>query len=345
MDYTCQYKDIFCANAYLSSNKFADLVNIPYYWDVHFLFLMGVIRYSFFVAGFLGTILIIILAGRSHVFGFDRFKIWTAQQNIQLGQGQYVPATRSDETPVAAALANMQIGNGEYYTTPEIDTVFRLLKEQRALLSVDIMSLLKQDTASNAKTLQAHIRHLELVTQKTKQHSDQLLERAQRLLEESTTCLSAKRVGDQQFFAGVQSRNDGDTQQWLMQSLEYAPCYIAKRIEANASSYLASYVAVAQPYLQQRYTILSTNVEKILAYNGLFEGNILDELQTIKQQVLLINRASNLSPEQLDSVFNFWKFDENTKLPTYNANTIFFPDGKIPTYANPGIELRTNQID
>jgi hypothetical protein len=43
----------------------------------------------------------------------------------------------------------------------------------------------------------------------------------------------------------------------------------------------------------------------------------------------------------MDQVFSFWKFDESTKLPMYNLNTIWFPWGKIPTYSDPWIQLRT----
>ncbi len=231
------------------------------------------------------------------------------------------------------------MGNGEYYTSPEIESVFDVMSQQRALLSVDIMSLLKQDPKSNKETLSAHIRHLQVVTDQWEKSIAALQERAQNLLAESNECLVTKRAGDQQFFAGVQSRHDGDTQQWLNQSLEYAPCYITKRIEANASSYLASYLSVLHPLLKQRQNILLVNQGKLLEYNGLFEGTILDELQMIKRQVVSVNVPS---ATDMDQVFSFWKFDENTKLPTYNLNTIWFPGGKIPTYNDPGVRINTS---
>jgi hypothetical protein len=67
------------------------------------------------------------------------------------------------------------------------------MNEQRALLSVDIMELLKQDNNNNAELLQDHIRHLELVRTKTDNSMSALQERAQQLFEESQTCLVAKR--------------------------------------------------------------------------------------------------------------------------------------------------------
>jgi hypothetical protein len=277
----------------------------------------------------------------SDVFSFDRFKIWTAQQNLKVGHGEYIQATRVDDTVIAVALANMHVGNGDYHVTPQVDNVFWLMNEQRALLSVDVLSMLKQDLKSNTQTLDAHIRHLQLVTQKTETHVGVLQERAQNLFNESNACLVTKREGDQQFFAWVDAWNDNETQAWLARSLEYAPCYITKRIEANAASYLASYLIALQPLLVHRHNILSVNRDKLLTYNGLFEGTILDELQTIKQQVTIINSAP-VAPADVDSVFSFWKFDQNTKLPTYNMQNFWFPDGKIPTYENPGINLRTS---
>jgi hypothetical protein len=125
----------------------------------------------------------------------------------------------------------------------------------------------------------------------------------------------------------------------LNQSLEYAPCYITKRIEANALHYLASYLWTLHPLLLQRQQILSTNQEKLLAYNGLFEWTILDDLQWIRQQVVSINLPPSTD---VDQVFSFWKFDENTVLPTYNPNTVLFPNGKIPTFSNPGIKINTS---
>gem|GEM_PF-5920806 len=107
----------------------------------------------------------------------------------------------------------MSIGNGEYHTSPELESVFSLMNEQRALLSVDIMSLLKQDENANKESLTAHIRHIQVVTNQTEKNVTVLQERAQNFLNESNACLTTKREGDQQFFAGVQSWNDGDTQQ------------------------------------------------------------------------------------------------------------------------------------
>lgn len=272
----------------------------------------------------------------SDVFSFDWFKVWTAQQNLKIWHGEYVQAIRVDDTVIAVALANMHIGNGEFSPNYQADDVFGLMNEQRALLSVDIISLLKQDSPSNMQTLDAHIRHLQLVTEKTWKHVAQLQERSQNLLNESNACLVTKKEGDQKFFAGVQWRNDNDTQQWLSQSLEYAPCYITKRIEANATSYMASYLWALHPYLIQRQNILVKNKDTLLAYNGLFEGTILDELQTIKKQVLTINSPS---PTDVDQVFSFRKFEQKTELPTFNM--IRFPWGKIPTYNDPGISIKT----
>jgi hypothetical protein len=76
------------------------------------------------------------------------------------------------------------------------------------------------------------------------------------------------------------------------------------------------------PLLLHRQNILTTNQEKLLAYNGLFEGTVLDELQSIKRQLVSINMPS---ATDMDQVFSFWKFDESTKLPMYNLNTIWFP--------------------
>lgn len=115
---------------------------------------------------------------------------------MKIGHGDYVPSLRVDDTVIAIALANMRLGNGQSHiiVDQKNSNTFRIMNEQRALLSVDIMDLLKQEHTDNAQLLQEHIRHLELVRTKTTNSIAMLQERAQQLLAESQECLNQKRA-------------------------------------------------------------------------------------------------------------------------------------------------------
>ncbi len=304
-----------------------------------FVFLMKIISYILFLFGVVITSSALYVLVFWDVFSFDRFKIRTAQQNLKIGHGEYVKASSVDDTVIAVALANMRLWNSTYQVATKSDDVFWLMNQQRALLSVDILSMLKQDDQTNKQTLETHIRHMQFVIEKTEQQVVILQERAQTLLNESNACLTTKRAWDQDFFVGLQGRDGWKMNQWLTQSLSYAPCYITKRIEANASHYLASYLSSLHPLLVQRKNILSANAEKLLTYNGLFEGTVLDELQAIKKQVVAINMPTSTD---MDQVFSFWKFDQNTTLPSYNLNTLWFPGWKNPTFQEPWIDIKTS---
>ena len=299
---------------------------------------MKILSYAIFVSSCMLIMSLLLIFWSWSVSSFDRFNIRTSQQNIKVGQSVYVPSSQIDTPVIALALANMRMGNKEYHGNTEISWIFTLMKQQRALLTIDIIELLKQDPESNREVLNAHLRHLVLVHEQTVAMGDILQDRARILAVESDACLERKRSWDQQFFLGLQQWDNATTQEWLFQSLEYAPCYITKRIEANATNYLASYLWVMIPFLRHREQLLTHNQELLLQYHGLFEWTLLDELYLLRQQVLAVQYPSTTDVEK---VFSFWKLDADTPLPTYNTNTIFFPNGKIPTFDNPWIGLRS----
>ena len=285
-----------------------------------------------------GTLLLLLWSfrwGAPEVFSFDRFKVWTTQENLKLWHSEFLKSTLVDDAVVALALANMRVANDQYHTTPEIGSVFQSMKVARTLVSVNIMDLLKSDRTTNEQNLDAHIRHLALTLDKSTNSVASLQEKSTALIQEAQSCLDAKRAGDQQFFKGVQEWQDADTQQWLATSLEYAPCYITKRIESNAYAYMANMLSASLSLLSQRYQLLTSQRDMILQYNGLFEWSLLEELQLLKAKITAITIPDEAQVEQ---VFSFRNIVDTNNIPTYN-NAIFFPGGKIPTFQNPGVQL------
>lgn len=296
---------------------------------------MMLVRYFLFLCGMLLCLSTALWFWTPDVFGFNRFKVRTTQENLKLGHAEFVKGTTTDDSVIAVSLANIRVGNGHYHTTPEIGQIFSLMQASRALISTNIMDLLKHDVAINTKNLDAHLRHLSLTVEKVEKATQNLQDRSIQLMIEAEACLVQKREWDSLFFQWIQTQKDADTQQWLAQSLQYAPCYITKRIESNAYSYMASYAWAGLPLLQKRKTLLLANRDMLLQYNGLFEWTLLDELQVLKSQVASINAPSSAD---MNTVFNLFAFTDTTTIPTYNRPRF----DKIPTFQDPWISVKGN---
>lgn len=293
-------------------------------------------RYIVFFVWLIGSVVVSFLIGTPEVFSFNRFKVWTVQQNLKIGHGEYLEGTLTDDTSVALALANIRVANGVYHTDPSIARVFSLVKEAVALSSIDVMSLLSDDEENKRNNLETHIRHLVLNVEESRTIADILFSQAESLMTEAESCLTNKRAGDKQFFDGLVAKQDAEVQQGLSQSLEHAPCYITKRIEANAYAYLSSYLSAIVPFLTQRATVLSVSKEQLLTYHGLLEGDTLNQLQVLKQQLFQINTPIALN--DAESVFSLWMITDKTVFPTYNG--VFFAPWGTPSYQDPIIGLR-----
>lgn len=290
-----------------------------------------------FRGGMIASILCCFLIW-SRAFWFDWFKIRTAHENIKLGNNKFAPSELIQTPIVWLALAHLSLWKWQLVASQYTKwwSVFGLLHQQRALLSISLEDLLNKPTREERKrALDAHMRHVAIVYNQSVVLKDDLLSRAKLLQEESSACLEKKRAWDKQFFQGVQGWQDPDVKQGLAQSLQFAPCYITKRIESNAASYLWSYLVQTVPLLQQRNQLLKTHYETLLTHYELISWPLLDELRLVRQQM---NWFSVPTEEEVWQIYNMRQFTENAVLPTY-TNTVLYPTGKIPTYKNPWITL------
>lgn len=274
----------------------------------------------------------------SIAFWFDWFKIRTAHENLKLWNNKFAPSELIQTPIVWLALAHLALWKWQLVSSQYTKwwSVFGLLHQQRALLSIPLEELLKKPTQEERKrALDAHMRHVDIIYNQSVIVKDDLLNRAKQLQEESLVCLEQKRAWDKQFFEGVQEWQDPNVKQGLAQSLQFAPCYITKRIESNAASYLWSYLVQSVPLLQQRSQLLKTHYATLITHYDLLSWPLLDELRQVKQQM---NWFTVPTEESVSQIFNMWQFTENSVLPTF-ANPVLYPNGKIPTYENPWITL------
>ncbi len=274
----------------------------------------------------------------SIAYWFDWFKIRTAHENIKLWNNKFAPSELIQTPIVWLALAHLSLGKWQLVVSQytKWGSVFGLLHQQRALLSIPLNELLNKPTQEERKrALDAHMRHLEIVYKQSVDMKDELLTRAKKLQEESSQCLEKKRAWDTQFFQGVQWWQDPQVKQWLAQSLEFAPCYITKRIESNAAAYLWSYLVQTLPLLQQRNQLLKTHYNTLIQHYELLSSPLLDELRMVKQQM---NWFQVPTEEDMGQIFNMWSFTESSVLPTF-SHFVVFPKGQIPNFQNPWIWL------
>jgi hypothetical protein len=155
-----------------------------------------------------GVSFLVFAAGRyvlsaQEVVSFSFFKVWTLQQNIKLGQ-QYVREGHIDNTVVGTVIANVSFGQGAYYANPTIADAIRLFDSSRALVSTDVLELLRTSQYPE-QTLTTHIKHVDRTVNQIDALATSLSQLADNHLQESQRCLSLKREGDTFFFEGIQS--------------------------------------------------------------------------------------------------------------------------------------------
>jgi len=122
--------------------------------------------------------------------------------------------------------------------------------------------------------IQAHIAHTEKTIAQITDAAQGLHISAKEYLAKSKECLSFKRQWDALFFKWVQNSDERMSDEWLAMSLEYAPCYITNRIQANAKAFLQQKVQSNAALLQQRSQLLTKNKALIATNSSYFEGLI-----------------------------------------------------------------------
>ncbi len=117
-------------------------------------------------------LLAIFLTGRyvlsaQNVISFDFFNVWTARQNLKLGE-EYVKDSLVDNTILGTTLANIAVGHGQVFSRDDVvRDALRLFTTSSTLVTVDILDLVTSAEDPEA-ALQAHIDH----TQKTLEQID-----------------------------------------------------------------------------------------------------------------------------------------------------------------------------
>ena len=265
------------------------------------------------------------------VLSFDLFSAWTAKQwNIKVGE-QYVKDSDVDDTVVGTVLANVSFGEDEYQMHSEqwLQNALRLFEHSQALVSVDILSLLV-NSESKKDVLFAHIKHAETTLARIDANAVFLEDMTATYIARSTACFAEKTSGDQLFFAWLNDNDQAATAEWLETSLAAAPCYITNRIKANAYAYMAQKVKTHYQILERRRSLLTDNADLLINNTAYLEGDILDQLMSLKQQLQSVNAVSY---QQVEGLFNLNIFNDERDLsdaPQYDQ--VLFNATKMPRF-------------
>jgi len=272
-----------------------------------------------------------IIFGFQEVWAFNLFSARTKDVNIKLWN-EYVKESSVDDTIIGTTLANVTLGAGKYHGNKSVKSVLNLSKTAETLVNVDILELLKwsQDPES---TLKMHLKHIEKTTEEIHDTVETLQEESQKYMQDSQVCLQEKKAGDRLFFQWLQRNDEIMMQEWLDQSLEAWPCYITNRIKANASWYMAYKAGAQRALLSKRQKLLSTKWDLLIKHKEYLEGNILEELLQLKQQLRSLNTVSVKNVQAwwaFNNIFDpSWKISE---LPNFSS---IIPLDGYPTYQDP----------
>lgn len=260
------------------------------------------------------------------------------QQNVILWEW-FVKDTSVDNAVVGTTLSQLSFGNGKYSLAPTAENTDDLFLQSHILVNTDIMNLVKSSQNPDS-AISAHIAHTEKTIAQIQEATQSLNTSAQSYLTKSKECLLEKRRGDAMFFKGVQESDDWMSDRWLAMSLEYAPCYITNRIQANAQAFLAQKVQTYAVLLRKRSDLLTKNKELLVNHSAYLEWTILEDLLALKYQ---LNQVNSVSFNQFtpwfsinDPEFNLDYLNFDYKLPKYDSFVIW-PD-KIPTYQEPWLD-------
>ncbi len=265
---------------------------------------------------------------------FNFFKVWTAHQNLKIWS-DYVRLSQIETPVVGGVLAQLKVWNGIMYSKRATGSSFDANLTAESLVNTDILTLMDTSSDPNA-VMNLHIAQSKQSLLDMQWNYDQLIELSQQKQEESNDCLTDKRAGDQEFFAWVQEENESKWKQGLDASLEYAPCYITNRIEANAYAYLAQQVTAYYAVLDQRTNTLENNREQLVSSYPLLQWSVAEDLVWLKRTLNTVNTPSFAN---LEKVFSFgipwaswWGWVEYPSL-----NNVWFSDNnlKIPTFIDP----------
>lgn len=289
--------------------------------------LRSVFHSSAFIVSFLFFMVLVILF--SFMWSWQSFtllKVWTVNQNLKIWSN-YVRVSDIDSPIIWTVLAQVKIGQWSYFGDNSYASSMRLRNQTEALVEIDILKALREATDPQ-QMLDMHLSQLTQAGEDIEKNRTSLLEIAEQKNIDSQECYRKKIEWDTLFFAWIQQDDPEEAQLGLDQSLEFWPCYITNRIEANAYRYMAERVTAFYTLISKRNLTLSNNAEMLINSYPLLHWSIAEQLVDLKQQLYLVNSTDfsqfdeyfSLQVPQLDtlpSLQNIWFQENDLNIPTY----------------------------
>ncbi len=179
---------------------------------------------------------------------------------------------------------NMDILDGRFEWDVVLKKALSLLVQNKAYVYTNILTLLK--SADDPKVVLNHyISRLRKLLSETDAMLVMLSSYYTQYQSKAQNCRMAKLQWDKEFFDGVSLPNEGIALMGLSKSLDNADCYIKNRIKANAYKYINYKLSNYRNFLSQKLRFLETNTDLLASNFSLFEGQYLEQLLQIKQQL------------------------------------------------------------
>lgn len=260
---------------------------------------------------------------------FNVFSLRSVQQNIKLWSS-FAKDTAVQSPALGLALAQSKLWS--WYTSGADGSVgggLWLYDQTAALVEVDIVKLMAE-SSDPWKILDTHLAQIDRALEQIGAQYELFKAQSDENNELSKACYARKRLGDREFFDGVNTSDSIKANSGLDTSLAEAPCYITNRIYANAYAYMAQRVLAYQRVLVSRLGLLSNNRTTLLQTYPLLYGNVAEDLVTLKNNLYSINA---MSYSDFDEYFRFTVPSIDETIPKLEK-VIFYPDD-VPNFKEP----------
>ncbi len=233
-------------------------------------------------------IIIFVVLWYLGVFGkmIDFVKNSLKVSNVKTQELSDVEALKGVDKDIALGVVfvNINILDGRFEWDIVLKKALGLLVQNKAYVYTNILTLLK--SADDPKVVLNHyISRLKKLLSETDAMLVMLSSYYSQYQSKSQNCRMLKLQGDKEFFDGVSLPNEGMALMGLSKSLDNADCYIKNRIKANAYKYINYKLSNYRNFLSQKLKFLETNTDLLSSNFSLFEGQYLEQLLQIKQQL------------------------------------------------------------
>lgn len=260
---------------------------------------------------------------------FILFTSWTARQNLKLWSN-FVRTDSVDTPIVGTVLAQVKVWQGSFYGDTSWSSAMRIRDRTQSLIETDILQLLSE-AQDPEQVLQMHLGQMKQTLQDIQANVTALNDLSTQKREASQECYVSKREGDRIFFEWATSHDPQQTQAWLDQSLEFAPCYITNRIESNAYAFMAQRVLAYQTLLIRRSNTLTTYADILVSAYPLLYGDVAEQLVQVKRQLETVNTTDF---SLFSEYFMYWVPPPDA-LPSLQNVLFRENDLEVPTYIDP----------